>query len=251
MNNSCIPPAITKLTHWLADRSYENLTKIIAYKTKGGAQKAMRLPDDFMQDANALLGGGTCFSITYWLYVQLCDLGYKPILLMGHKRIARNVHCALQLSLTNQDGETPLFFDPGYLLFNPLIIPAKQESKEYLLQPNQVKLHNRGSQLDLYTGTIPNYKLRFTFDMVGVSETDFKHWWQQSFAFEMMNYPVLNKLDSTNGIQYYFQKSNLMIRSASGSTMRVIPEEQKAQVLHEIFGISPQIIDTALQLLKA
>ena len=89
-------------------------------------------------------------------------------------------------------------------------------------------------------------KLRFEFEMCGVSETEFRKYWQESFDREMMTYPVLNRLDRERGIQYYFQKGNLMIRDKDGSRMEKIEREQQGTVLSEIFNLSPELIEKAL-----
>ena len=65
----------------------------------------------------------------------------------------------------------------------------------------------------------------------------------------MMTYPVLNKLDREKGIQYYFQKGNLLIRDKDGSRMeKILPEDQVSK-LHAIFGIEEETIERALGVL--
>ena len=92
-------------------------------------------------------------------------------------------------------------------------------------------------------------KLRFEFETVGVSETEFRHFWRESFSREMMTYPVLNRLDKEQGIQYYFQKGNLMIRDKNGSRMEKIEREKQTSVLSKIFNLSPEVIEKALMTL--
>ena len=91
--------------------------------------------------------------------------------------------------------------------------------------------------------------LRFEFETVGVSETEFRHFWRESFSREMMTYPVLNRLDKEQGIQYYFQKGNLMIRDKNGSRMEKIEREKQTSVLSKIFNLSPEVIEKALMTL--
>ena len=66
----------------------------------------------------------------------------------------------------------------------------------------------------------------------------------------MMTYPVLNRLDRERGVQYYYQKGNLVIRDKDGSRMERIPEELRVEKLSEIFHISPDLVDRALGILK-
>ena len=101
--------------------TYENLTKIIRYSQAKSADAARKLDDSYENDLDAWMGGGTCFSLTWHLYQELLRMGYKPKLLMGDKRIEKNVHCALLLPLS----EKLYLLDPGYLIFDPLEIPAE------------------------------------------------------------------------------------------------------------------------------
>ena len=80
--------------------TYENLTKIIRYSQAKSADAARKLDDSYENDLDAWMGGGTCFSLTWHLYQELLRMGYKPKLLMGDKRIEKNVHCALLLPLS-------------------------------------------------------------------------------------------------------------------------------------------------------
>lgn len=241
-----LPLEIIELNNWLADHTYENLTKIIRNSDVSDANKALRMPEEFMNDADALMGGGTCFSITYWLYVKMKELGYQVKLLMGHKRIQPNCHCALLLDFENQYW----FFDPGYLIFDALPIPKEERRTYFPLKPNEVVLKRKNNVLALLTGKHPQFKLRFEFFLDGVSESDFKYYWSESFKFEMMKYPVLNRLDRECGIQYYYQKSNLMIRDGKSSQIIKLNDEQKVDKLHEIFKLDREIIATALDILS-
>ena len=66
----------------------------------------------------------------------------------------------------------------------------------------------------------------------------------------MMTYPVLNRLDREKGIQYYYQKGNLVVRSSTGSKMTKIEPADRVQTLSDIFKLSPSIIEQALQILE-
>ena len=93
-------------------------------------------------------------------------------------------------------------------------------------------------------------KLRFEYPLEGVSVEEFKLHWSESFYREMMTYPVLNRLDREQGIQYYYQKGNLVIRDKDGSRMERIPEADRVEKLSEIFHIAPDLVDRALGILQ-
>ena len=66
----------------------------------------------------------------------------------------------------------------------------------------------------------------------------------------MMTYPVLNKLDRKNGIQYYYQKGNLLVRDKNGSRLEQIAPSERIEKLNAIFGIGRETIERALGVLK-
>ena len=258
---------ILELCNRLSTVTYENLTKIIRLESAGSATRARNLDDSFQNDVDSWMGGGTCFSMTWHLYQALTDMGLSPRLVMGHKRKEKNIHCALvlpEVSFAPQSQpkagdlipHTSYLFDPGYLIFDPLPLPAPQPfgSGEafFPLVPNCVRLVRPAvDALELWTGGAGGpMKLRFEYPLEGVSVEEFKQHWSESFYREMMTYPVLNRLDRERGVQYYYQKGNLVIRDKDGSRMERIPEELRVEKLSEIFHISPDLVDRALGILK-
>ncbi len=258
---------ILELCNRLSTVTYENLTKIIRLESAGSATRARNLDDSFQNDVDSWMGGGTCFSMTWHLYQAFRDMGLSPRLVMGHKRKEKNIHCALvlpEVSFAPQSQpkagdlipHTSYLFDPGYLIFDPLPLPAPQPfgSGEafFPLVPNCVRLVRPAADaLELWTGGAGGpMKLRFEYPLEGVSVEEFKQRWSESFYREMMTYPVLNRLDRERGVQYYYQKGNLVIRDKDGSRMERIPEELRVEKLSEIFHISPDLVDRALGILK-
>ena len=244
---AAIPADILALCDRLSQVTYENLTKILRYARTGSAEQAQRIDDSFQNDLDHWMGGGTCFSITWHLLQELQALGYKPRLLMGHKRKERNVHCALML----QHGESNLFFDPGYLIFEPLLVPLGYDIAHFALQPNLVELRRRIPEvLELWTGSAgQGLKLRFEFPLAGVDGAEFMAHWRASFHFEMMQYPVLNRLDREHGVQYYFQKGNLVVRDSQGSRLVKVSPQDQVRVLSETFRLDPGMVSDALGVL--
>ena len=261
----------------LSKVTYENLTKIIRLESTGSSTAAQKLDDSFQNDVDAWMGGGTCFSMTWHLYQVFNDMGLKPRLVMGHKRKEKNIHCALilpdtdsslraegaaihsELRISNSELRIPnseFLFDPGYLIFDPLPIPLPPPlgagEAFFPLVPNCVKLVRPDiSSMELWTGGAgAPMKLRFEYPVEGVSVEEFKQHWNESFYREMMTYPVLNRLDREHGVQYYYQKGNLVTRDANGSRIEKIEESSRVETLSRIFGLKPDLIDRALHILS-
>ena len=269
---------ILDLCNRLSHVTYENLTKIIRLESTGSATAARNLDDSDQNDVDSWMGGGTCFSMTWHLYQSLRDMGLNPRLVMGHKRKERNIHCALVLpdetaepsSLISHStshishlSSKEFLFDPGYLIFDPLPIPLPKPfgagEALFPLVPNSVRLVRPDmDSMELWTGgairgdgSISSpMKLRFEYPVTGVSIEEFKQHWSESFYREMMTYPVLNRLDRERGVQYYYQKGNLVTRDANGSRMERIAEPERVGKLSEIFGLSPELVFKALGILS-
>ena len=303
---------VVDLCNQISNITYENLTKIIRLEQTGSATGARKLDDSDQNDIDSWMGGGTCFSMTWHLYQALTDMGFKPRLVMGHKRKERNIHCALILpdpddrvvtpgqlfstnvtptsvpgsplssltpsasdskarscqqvnllsrhsplsSLVSSLSSNSYLFDPGYLIFDPLPMPLPQPfgtgEAFFPLSPNCVRLVRPTLEsMELWTGGAgAPMKLRFEYPVEGVSVEEFKHHWNESFYREMMTYPVLNRLDREKGVQYYYQKGNLVVRNATGSKMTKIDPADRVQTLSDIFKLSPTIIEKALNILE-
>ena len=276
---------VVDLCNQISNITYENLTKIIRLEQTGSATGARKLDDSDQNDIDSWMGGGTCFSMTWHLYQALTDMGFKPRLVMGHKRKERNIHCALILpdpddsvvtpgqlfstnvtptsvpgsplsSLVSSLSSNSYLLDPGYLIFDPLPMPLPQPfgtgEAFFPLSPNCVRLVRPTLEsMELWTGGAgAPMKLRFEYPVEGVSVEEFKHHWNESFYREMMTYPVLNRLDHEKGVQYYYQKGNLVVRNATGSKMTKIDPADRVQTLSDIFKLSPTIIEKALNILE-
>ena len=274
---------ILDLCDKLSHVTYENLTKIIRLESTGSASAARNLDDSDRNDVDTWMGGGTCFSMTWFLYQSFCDMGLHPRLVMGHKRIEKNIHCALILPNVSLDtatlsSNTPylkategsdliahssFLFDPGYLIFDPLPIPLQPPfgpgETLFPLVPNSVRLvRSAEDRMELWTGGAVRsdgklsspMKLRFEYPLAGVSVEEFKQHWAESFYREMMTYPVLNRLDREKGVQYYYQKGNLVVRDVNGSRMERLDESVRVEKLSEIFKLSPALVEKALGILS-
>ena len=221
--------------------------------------------------------------MTWFLYQSFCDMGLHPRLVMGHKRIEKNIHCALILPNVSLDtatlssntpylkategsdliAQSSFLFDPGYLIFDPLPIPLQPPfgpgETLFPLVPNSVRLvRSAQDRMELWTGGAIRgdgklsspMKLRFEYPLAGVSVEEFKQHWAESFYREMMTYPVLNRLDREKGVQYYYQKGNLVVRDVNGSRMERLDESVRVEKLSEIFKLSPALVEKALGILS-
>jgi hypothetical protein len=183
-------------------------------------------------------------------------MGLSPRLVMGHKRKEKNIHCALILPDTDFLSSTEYLFDPGYLIFDPLPIPLPPPQGAgtafFPLVPNTVRLDRPTvGSMALWTGGAgAPMKLRFEYPVAGVSVEEFKLHWNESFYREMMTYPVLNRLDREKGVQYYYQKGNLVTRDANGSRIEKIENSARVETLSRIFDLKPELIERALHILN-
>jgi hypothetical protein len=92
-------------------------------------------------------------------------------------------------------------------------------------------------------GFIPRFELKTTPH----SPESFTRHWLASFQFEMMDYPVLNRLVS--GRQIYVQKKNLYIKDASGSQTLSLNAGERIQLFNRYFGLKPEWLKSTLTLL--
>ena len=162
-----------------------------------------------------------------------------------------------------RNPKSEFLFDPGYLIFDPLPIPLPPPfgtgEAFFPLVPNSVRLvRPDASSMELWTGgtlrdngsmTFP-MKLRFEYPVNGVSVEEFKQHWNESFYREMMTYPVLNRLDRERGVQYYYQKGNLVVRDAAGSHIEKIEKSAQIETLSRVFDLKPELIERALNILN-
>jgi len=243
----------------LAALPYENLSKIVAYHRSGRAETAQdissRWLDDPARDPARAGVGGTCFSLTHWLKTRLENLGYSTAYLMADKRIAPNIHCGL---LFEHEGRSYLL-DPGYLIFEPLLLPAAGHSLTTWVSPNEIRLQDVSNEgvWRLFTGPragssdpsgMAPLKHRFDFRKQPVDAAEFERHWEASHHWEMMRYPVLNRVH--NGVQYYLQKSSLLIRSPDGGEMKKLTQAEVREAACGLFGLPPELVDEALRLLS-
>jgi hypothetical protein len=222
---------------------YENLTKILKSDSVISASSAMRYPDELLGDFLKWGTGGTCFSLTAAVVAVFEALGIIAHPVLADRHYGPDTHCGI--SVTGDSGQVFLL-DPGYLVFEP--IPVPREIPVTIGNGfNRIELNPlaSGARVELYTIVRNNRKLRLTFKMEQVGDEAFRRAWEQSFAFEMMHYPVLTSI--VNGAHLYIQGNSLSIRDDQKTIRRTLTKENEIEYITAMLGIHREIVIKALE----
>jgi hypothetical protein len=247
------PPAILSALGELSALPYENLSKIVAFSHGGNMESTLGLASDWLEKSRDTGAGGTCFSLTWWLRERIRAAGLDCAFLMGDKGKALNIHCGLRF---DWQGRSHLL-DPGYMIFDPILLPEAGLSVEAWVSPNQVRVEDLSGPggpdsgvWRLWSGPRGALKQRFDFRRKPVGEEEFLTHWEASYALPMMRYPVLNRIQ--DGTQFYLQKRSLLIRPPEGvGGMRKLDREGMLDVLQVTFGIPQGLALEALDVVTA
>jgi len=241
------PASVLSLLRELSALPYENLSKIVAFHQGGNRESTLGLAADWLEQAKATGAGGTCFSLTWWLERRLRAQGFDCAFLMGDKGKSKNIHCGLRF-----DWERRAYLlDPGYMIFDPLLLPEAGLTTSTWVSPNEVRLEDLAAlgAWRLWSGPRGDpkgLKPRFDFRRAVVSQEEFLAHWEASYDLPMMNYPVLNKIQY--GVQYYLQKRSLLVRTPQGGEMRKLARPEMMDVLKVTFGIPEELAREALDI---
>jgi hypothetical protein len=225
---------------------FENLTKILKADTVISAGSAMRYPDELLGDFLKWGTGGTCFSLTASVVAVFDSLGIEAYPVLADRHYGINTHCGL---IIIQPGGDVLILDPGYLLFAPVQIP-KEQPAFFDTGFNRIELRpaSGGTRLELYTSVKGNRKLRLTFKLEPVSDAAFGKAWEQSFAFEMMTYPVLTR--TVTGCHQYLQGNVLAMRDSERTRRLTLTPEKQVEFFTASAGMDKTIVTRALEIVK-
>lgn len=237
--------ALKQLAAAYAHLPYENLSKIVRVQQTDDTELARRLPAEVLQDHFQIGTGGTCFSLTWTLLHLIRALGYQAEPILADRRYGPNTHSALVIWI---DGVMHLL-DPGYLLVDALAIP-KQESLIVPTSFHEVKLtpSDGVNQIQLHTIHQNQSTYRLTYKTDPVDTAQFLKAWDDSFQFDMMQYPVLSTV--AENTQFYLQKQALLIRTREKAERIELTTEQMGDTIHRVFGLHPSVISQALQVLR-
>lgn len=249
----------------LASLPYENLSKIVAARPgKGGAiglanaaarEKALCRNLDWITARRNSGEGATCFGLTFALKSRFDALGQETAYLMADQRRQTNIHCGLLWR--RSDGE--FLLDPGYALYEPLRLSrlfslesATAEAgsapgsapAETWSGPHRVRIEPAPGIWRLWTGPTGALKHRFDFRREPVGEDEFFRHWEASYAWPMMEYPVLSRVSGE--LQHYLQKDNLFVKGRQGSEQRKLDAQGFLAAATGIFGIDRGLAEEAL-----
>jgi len=222
---------------------YENLTKIIKTDALVNPRSAMRLPDEVIGDYLRWGTGGTCFSLTAAITAVYDSLGIEAHPVLADRHYGADTHCGLIV----RDGPELYVLDPGYLLFTPVPLRAgKPSSVDTGTNTIELKPLGNGERAELYTVRGKDRKLRLTYKMAPVDAAQFARAWESSFAWEMMNYPVLTM--RAGGAQRYLQGGRFVLYTGESSKRVAVGGDNRARVIASSFGIDPKIVTRALEI---
>ncbi len=239
------PAGVRAVLAQLAAVPYENLSKIVARHRKGNPESALDFSCFRPGDPLRPHWGGTCFALTHWLKIRMDELNQSTAYLMAGKPQSADIHCGL---LWEYAGGLYLL-DPGYLLFDPLPLPENGGQAFASAPPHAIRLEDQveAGLWRLFTGPESGLKYRFDFRKEPVGDAEFQRHWEASFTWPMMRYPVLNRVE--NGVQFYLQRNNLLVRTAAESTMRRLTGDEVAATAESTFGLPRPLVQEALALL--
>lgn len=241
-----LPPAdlLRQVASAFSGIPYENLTKIIKEDREGAAERARRAPLEVISDHLSRGAGGTCFSLTAALLHLLRALGFAAEPVLADRSYGPNTHCALWVWV---DGR-PCLLDPGFLIVEPVALP--RDGPVRLSTPfNEVILKPRrgGGGVELHTVQEGRTVHRLTFKAGPADRGEFLKAWEESFDWDMMNYPLLTRV--RGGAQLYLHERRLLVRRREGvKVIEIAPEELPARIAEE-FGLDPAIPARALEIL--
>ncbi|MFO0816611.1 MAG: arylamine N-acetyltransferase [Pirellulales bacterium] len=221
---------------------YENLTKIVRESDERGGMAEKRDPLQVVADHIALGGGGTCFSLTATLLHLVRSLGFRAEPILADRRYGANTHCALLVWI----DDVPHLVDPGYLIIDPIPLHSPRDLRvetsfnEVLLKPLE-----GGRRWELATSQQGRSTYRLTFKNEPADTGEFLKAWDASFAWDMMQYPVLTRVAGAQ--QLYIQGRRYQRRGRDAVEHVELPWEQLGQRMVEEFGISHELVRSALQ----
>ncbi len=145
------------------------------------------------------------------------------------------------------DGR-PRLLDPGFLIVEPVALPRdgpvrlSTQFNEVILEPRR-----RGGGVELHTVQEGRTVHRLTFKAGPADPGEFLKAWEESFDWDMMNYPLLTRV--RGGAQLYLHERRLLVRRREGvKVIDLSPEELPGRIAGE-FGLDPAIPARALEIL--
>jgi arylamine N-acetyltransferase len=229
-------PSLTQLASAFAFLPYENVTKILKQVRSCSPDAKLRQPEEVIADHLRWNTGGTCFSLCNAFLNVLRHSGYNAFIAMGDMHYATNIHCAIIVNM----GGARYLLDPGYLLHEPILLPAGVEETVVRTSMNLVIVRGEAdNRFSLYTLESGREKWRYRLKAWPAPETEFVAHWIHSFSLNSMEHLTLSRVDAAGRL--YFRKNSLE-RVASRSREKCLLESNCADELSRIFGIPADLI---------
>lgn len=220
---------------------YENVSKLIrSQSVKQNTANRFRLPDLVWEDYKDQGLGGTCYSLTFFLWVILINSGFKAYLISCDMKWGENVHCNLAVVLNHNAW----LCDPGYLLTTPLLLSHKRQMF-YRTDHSGVELSWNGNNYLLATFHGNNFKWRYKFQNLNCNIDDFTHYWLASFEHPGMNAICLTKQLKKGMV--YFHNNYYREVSRTGINKKRLSSGWSYEI-EKSFGIHKNVIDLAFNI---
>lgn len=223
---------------------YENLTKIIKSHDVISFKSAMRFPDELLRDFLTWGTGGTCFSLTAAIIALLNFFKIEAHPILADRHYGINTHCGVFIPTLDSKF---YILDPGFLVYDPVEINLDHS---ITIENNYNKIElcpsKERDKISLHTILNKQKKYRLTFKIQPISAEEFYRAWENSFAFEMMNYPVLTR--EVNGTHEYLQGNLLSIRTANSVNRVELTPEKQVEYISKYMGIHTDIVTNALRI---
>ena len=201
------------------------------------------MPAEVLRDHIRYGAGGTCFSLTATLLHVIRSLGFAADPVLADRHYGPNTHCARLVWI----GGERFLLDPGYLLLEP--VPVLDTGEVRIGSGfQQILLTRRPGSMDLCTVDLEKPTRRLTYRTEPAGPEEFLKAWDDSFHWEMMEYPLLTR--ASHGKQFYLRSNYLQVSGAGRVERKEIPERQLAFRIASEFGISPEITLRALEILR-
>jgi len=235
---------LKKILHYFSKIPYENVSKIIKFNQVQGEWDRLRMPWEVWNGFLENNLGGTCFSLTFFLWAVLEDCGFEVRPVVMDMKWAEAAHCALILLYE----EVEYLVDPGYLFSHP--IELQKQSKSYSTD-NFTGIELRYDQLTetyfLSTYNKQEKKFRYKFVTDFMDQEQFLILWKDSFYRQSMRHICLTKVDLINKGRIFIR--NNFVRYYSPSEKQNIKIGLEAAAA-EFFNIQSDIIENARTLLN-
>ena len=220
---------------------YENITKILKDARCSGSQQKFRRTDEVFEDHLRWNTGGTCFSLCNALQELLTFCGFEAFIAMADMHYGTNIHCAVVVEMEKER----YLLDPGYLLHQPLFLPANEI--RIVTKMNTVVLKNEGPDLySLFTKENGMEKWRYRLRAYPVTREEFEQHWLHSFSLNSMENVTITRLSDSGRL--YYRKDRIEVVQHDLRKKQKI-ESDDVQTLSQTFSLPSDLILQAQQVL--